>query len=133
VGHNLLPNCPITSRKDVLAAEDIWEPNIGSLRGKTISTMGEHVQSVQQGIPQDLMVRYRHVTLFDDIMFVNQIPFFVMISCKIATLLQALQKLKAIYSTRRFNTHLHGSRGWGIKIHARRPLWHWLGPECSLQ
>jgi hypothetical protein len=35
VDKNLLVNCPIT-RADVLAAEDIMGPNLGSLKGKTI-------------------------------------------------------------------------------------------------
>jgi hypothetical protein len=32
---NLMPNCPVTCR-DILAAEDIFEPNLGSLKGKTV-------------------------------------------------------------------------------------------------
>ena len=35
VQRNLLPNCPI-SAKDILAAEDIFGPNLGSLKGKTV-------------------------------------------------------------------------------------------------
>jgi hypothetical protein len=34
VARNQLPNCPIT-RDDILAAEDIFGPDIGSLKGKT--------------------------------------------------------------------------------------------------
>jgi hypothetical protein len=34
VARNQLPNCPIT-QDDILAAEDIFGPDIGSLKGKT--------------------------------------------------------------------------------------------------
>jgi hypothetical protein len=32
---NLLKNCPV-DRKDILVAEDIMGPNLGSLKGKTV-------------------------------------------------------------------------------------------------
>ena len=32
---NLMPNCLVTLR-DILAAKDIFEPNLGSLKGKTM-------------------------------------------------------------------------------------------------
>jgi hypothetical protein len=35
VDNNLLPNCPI-NRQDILAAEHIFVPDVGALKGKTV-------------------------------------------------------------------------------------------------
>jgi hypothetical protein len=40
---NLLKDCPIV-RADVLAAEDIFGPNLGSLRGETVRHSGDHAR-----------------------------------------------------------------------------------------
>ncbi len=42
VESNLLPNCPVTTR-DITTADDIFGPNIVSLKGKTVRRKGEHV------------------------------------------------------------------------------------------
>jgi hypothetical protein len=76
VKQNLLKNCPITV-KDIAAAEDIFGPNLGSLKGKTARRGGEHVVIEIEGVPQSIMERYRDVTLCIDIMYVNKIAFLV--------------------------------------------------------
>jgi NADPH-dependent 7-cyano-7-deazaguanine reductase QueF len=43
VKQNLLKNCPITSTEDIMAAEDIFGPNLGSLKGKMARRGGKHV------------------------------------------------------------------------------------------
>jgi hypothetical protein len=114
VENNLLKNCPI-SREDVLATEDILGPNLGSLKGKTVWRGGTHVRMEYHGIPCGIMERHQDVTLCVDIMFVNQIPFFITISRNIKfgtievlknpknpTILQAFKNVNAIYNNRGF-------------------------------
>ena len=76
---NLMPNCPVTCR-DILAAEDIFEPNLGSLKGKTVRQQGDAVELKSIGIPMSIMERYQKVTLAADIMMVNKIQFMMSIS-----------------------------------------------------
>ena len=79
VDNKLLPNCPIT-RDDIIAAEDIFGPDLGSLKGKTVRAGSERVQVRITDLPITIMGRYREVTLTADIMFVNKLPFFMSIS-----------------------------------------------------
>jgi hypothetical protein len=60
ITNNLLPNCPIT-RDNILAAEDIFGPDVGSLKGKTVRRPGQQVRTVMTSVPADLMGRYKNV------------------------------------------------------------------------
>jgi hypothetical protein len=77
--NNLLQNCPIT-KTDILAAEDIFGPNLGSLKGKTVRHNTPHMRAETHEMLCKIMSIHHDVTLCADIMFVNQIPFLVTIS-----------------------------------------------------
>ena len=84
VNNNLLPNCPVTKR-DIMAAEDIFGPALGNLKGKTVRSSSKAVDTdiKYSPLPATVHERYQEVTLCADVMYVNGIPFFVSISHKI--------------------------------------------------
>jgi len=109
IDRNLLKNCPV-SRADVLAAEDIFGPDVGSLKGKTVRRKPHRVRPVFSNLPTEVMARYKDVTLTADVMFVNEIPFLVTKSRNIhlgtvsalenrssATLMKAIRPVLNIY------------------------------------
>ena len=113
--NNQLPNCPVT-RRDAIMAEDIFGPDLGSLKGKTVNRPPEPVQIPSNDLPLNIMQQYCDVTLCGDIMFVNKIPFFVTISRHIhfgtvemianrqmGTILNGIKAVTQIYQQRGFN------------------------------
>ena len=79
---NLLPGCHLTA-DDVKTADHIYSHDLGSIKGKTIWLSLELVKIPSSNIPPDLMAKYRHVILAVDVMFVNKISLFIIMSCDI--------------------------------------------------
>jgi hypothetical protein len=114
VENKLLPNCPVT-QDDIIAAEHIFGPDVGSLKGKTVHRPSERVEARVNNIPMVIMERYREVVLGVDIMYVNKIPFLMTISRNIRfatstniknqsskTILASLKMIKRVYDQRGF-------------------------------
>jgi hypothetical protein len=74
VDSNPLPNCPV-NRLDMLAAEDIFGPDLGILKRKTVCHAPDSIKPNIITIPMSIMKYYQDVTLAGDIMFINKIPF----------------------------------------------------------
>jgi hypothetical protein len=78
-GAGMLCNCPIKPA-DVAAAEDIFGPNMGSLKGKTVRRKNMHVSSLVADVLCDVIKTHRDVTLCFHIVSVNKIAFLVTVS-----------------------------------------------------
>ena len=77
--NNGLMNCPVTPG-DVEAADQIFGPDIGSLKGKTTRRNLPIIDSPITLVPADVLKRYRNVMLCIDIMYLNRIPMLISIS-----------------------------------------------------
>ena len=76
---NGIANCPITL-DDVDIAEQIYGPDVASLKGKTTRRKPAPVVNDQVSIPKELVEKHENVVLCLDTIFVNKIPFLVTIS-----------------------------------------------------
>ena len=74
-----IANCPIT-RRAIHIAKDIYGPNLGSLKGKTVQRTLPHLPSGVDAVPPDLFKRHPGVTITMDILFINNMPFLLSMS-----------------------------------------------------
>ena len=71
VYNNILQNLPIL-REDFRMDEDIYEPNIPPLKGKTVRSKIQHMEPVKiQNFPQTILDKYKEVTICCDLMHIN--------------------------------------------------------------
>jgi len=73
---NMIPNCNIT-RDNIIQAEDIFGPNLGSLKGKMTRRPTQHVNTSWTSVPQKAIQQYGEVTLAIDVIAINKIPFLI--------------------------------------------------------
>ena len=71
-----LKGCPVT-KADVKAAEDIYGPNLGALKGKTVAHPNPHVPAGVDPVPTPIMDVHCSVTLTIDVMFINKVAFLI--------------------------------------------------------
>ena len=71
-----LKGCPLT-KADIQAAEDIYGPNLGGLKGKTVDRPNPHVPAGVDHVPTAIMDVHHSVTLAIDVMFINKVAFLI--------------------------------------------------------
>ena len=111
-----LHGCPIT-RTDIQVADNIFGPNLGSLKGKMVIWPNPHIRTGIDNVPHDIMKIHKSITLSIDIMFVNKLPFFITLSrsLKFGTV-EALsdQKVGTIVTRLKDVTKIYQHRGFKI-------------------
>ena len=126
-----LKGCSIT-RGDVIAAEDIFGPNLGALKGKTVSRPGQHVRTGIDPVPHEILKTHRSIALAIDIMFVNSVAFLLTTSrnLKFGTV-EALENRQVPTIVRKLKTieWLYHQRGFRIVSILADPEFEPLRPE----
>ena len=74
-----LPNCPVTPR-DVLIANELFGPNVGSLKGKTTRRAPPIVDLPMSVDLTTILKHYGEVTLCVEFLYVNKVPLLVTLS-----------------------------------------------------
>ena len=113
-----LKGCPLT-KADIQAAEDIYGPNLGALKGKTVDRPNPHVPAGIDHVPNNIMEVHQSVTLAIDVMFINKVAFFITTSrnlkfgtveaisnCQITTVMAKLKSVCQIYHHRGFRINV---------------------------
>ena len=118
VTNNLLPNCPVTKR-DIMVAEFVFGPDLGSLKGKTVRRAPPQVDTTltYNPLPASVHEKHREVTLGGDIMFINKIAFFVTTSLKIKFgTVEYLEKQTAARMTKAIQNVLQVYHSGGFRV-----------------
>ena len=116
VENNLIPNCPVT-RRDIVAAEHILGPDVGSLKGKTARRRPIGVGLYNHApIPAGIVEQYHDVIIAVDVLYVNKLPFIATISRyirfgimeflrnqKSTTLIEHIKQVNRLYRQRGFH------------------------------
>ena len=129
-----LRNCPVT-KEDVQAADDIFEPNLGSLKGKTVWRPNKHVPAGSSAVPRRILEIHRDVVLSVDIMFMNKIPFLVTSSHNICfSTVESLpiRQVGTVATCLKKVTHLYHHQGFRITSITCDPEFEALRPSFPM-
>jgi hypothetical protein len=73
---NQLKDCPI-AHDDIKIAHTLFGPDLANIRGKTVRRSPKHIKTDYVKIPWSLLSFHQSVTLVEEVMFVNSVPFLV--------------------------------------------------------
>ena len=85
VSKRMIQNCPI-SLSDIARANEIFGPDVATLRGKTVRPKSKRVELPPSRVPRAFYLQHRIVQLVGDIMYCNGNPFLITLSRKIRLL-----------------------------------------------
>ena len=129
-----LRNCPVT-KEDVQAADNIFGPNLGSLKRKTVWRPNKHVQARSSAVPQRILEIHWDVVLSVDILFMNKIPFLVTSSHNIRfSTVESLpnRQVGTIATCLKKVTHLYHHQGFLITSITCDPEFEALQPSFPM-
>jgi hypothetical protein len=77
VSSNMITNCPVTPT-DINAANNIFGPNVASLKVKTVRVTQEPVLMEYVKVPQEIVDLNKEITITADVMFIDGLGLMIM-------------------------------------------------------
>ena len=121
VSSNSLLNCPVTTQA-LTNSTSIFGPNLGGVRGNTVRDCPGRVEVVPNVVPNDFGRLHKLVVLVADVMFVNELAFFVTRSTKLKLItVEGVPTRTALELSKSLNkiVNVYARAGFTVKVALR--------------
>ncbi len=108
----MIKNCPLTLA-DIKIAQDVYGPDIPSLKGKTVRQQPPSVVTDYVQVPPEIYERNQEIIVVSDLTFVSGLSFLVTVS-------QGIDLVTSEHFPDVTAIHLRDTVNWNIKVYNKK-------------